>query len=72
MINRNSLTHYTMIAKLIRASREAMKKGCSTVYNRKGKAFCTIYTDECGRMVVYSDLGGNQNITALVSSVLFD
>ena len=68
MINRNSLTHYTMIAKLIRASREAVKQGYATVYNRKGSPVCTM---RCHSRVI-SVFRGNMDITALVSSVLFD
>jgi len=68
MINRNSLTHYTMVAKLIRASREAVKQGYATVYNRKGNPVCTMRYHSG----VISVFRGNKDITALVSSVLFD
>lgn len=70
MINRNSLTHYTMIAKLIKASREAVKQGFAVVHNRKGGHVATLYKLPSGSIMVLTAKG--QDITALVSSVLFD
>lgn len=70
MINRNSLTHYAMVAKLIKASREAMKRGYSVVRNSKGGHTATVYKLPQGRIVVLAR--GGRDITALVSSVLFD
>ena len=68
MINRNSLTHYSMVKKLIKASREAVKQGYATVYNRKGKPVLTMRTIG-GKMACFA---GDRDVTMVVSSVIFD
>lgn len=70
-MNRNALTHYKMILKLIKASREAVKTGYAVVLNRRGEALLSLIRLPSGRLSVLVVKTG-QDVTALVSSVLFD
>lgn len=70
-MNRNSLTHYKMILKLIKASREAVKTGHAVVLNRHSEALLSIIKLPSGRLLVLVVKTG-QDVTTLVSSVLFD